>query len=117
MAVPEILIYHLTADDNYISICSDGVFEFLSNQEVIDIIRDSSEPIDACRRLVSQSYHLWLHNEVRTDDITSITLFLSDLNDKIAKQKHIVQLAHQKLKPTRKQVKSYFKNRVMLIWM
>jgi cGMP-dependent protein kinase len=30
-------------------IASDGVFEFLTNQMVADIITTTSDPIDACR--------------------------------------------------------------------
>lgn len=109
VAVPEILRHLLTSDDKYIIICSDGVFEFISSQHAVDLVHESTEPIEACRRLISQSYHLWLHNEVRTDDITAIVIYVSDIKDEIIKNRQNASIADQKLKPTRKIVRKYFK--------
>lgn len=63
-------------NDRYIILASDGVFEFLTNQMVADMISQRTDPLDACRAIVAQSYELWLQYEVRTDDITIIALFI-----------------------------------------
>ena len=63
---------------------SDGVWEFLTNQSVADMILKFMDPLDACRAVVAESYRLWLQYEVRTDDITMILAFIdtaSDMND------------------------------------
>lgn len=63
---------------------SDGVWEFLTNQSVADMILKFTDPLDACRAVVAESYRLWLQYEVRTDDITMILAFIdsaSDMND------------------------------------
>jgi len=70
----ELSIRDLGPEDLYVVIASDGVFEFLTNQMVAEIIASKDDPLDACRAVVAQSYDLWLQYEVRTDDITIIVL-------------------------------------------
>jgi len=69
----------LIAQDKYVVVCSDGVFEFLTSQSVCDMVHGFSEPIEACRKLVRESYNLWLQYEIRTDDITAIALYLDNI--------------------------------------
>ena len=75
-AEPELLSKQLTVDDQFVVIASDGVWEFLTNQSVADMILKFTDPLEACRAVVSESYRLWLQYEVRTDDITMILGFL-----------------------------------------
>lgn len=76
-AEPEILSRHVTSNDHLLIIASDGIFEFLTNQEVIDLAAQCSSPIIACEQLVKQAYNQWLTYEDRTDDITIIVCFLN----------------------------------------
>ena len=62
--------------DKYVVIASDGVFEFLTNQNVTDIIISQPDIFSACKAVVQQAYELWLRYEVRTDDITIIIIEL-----------------------------------------
>ena len=58
-------------------IASDGVWEFLTSQSVVDMVSQfegPNAPLEACRAVVAESYRLWLQYEVRTDDITMIML-------------------------------------------
>jgi len=76
-AEPEMLCKTLSADDRFILIASDGIFEFLSSQEVADIVQKHDANIEsgcqrACDELVKKSFQLWLQNDTRTDDITVI---------------------------------------------
>ncbi|RHY35240.1 hypothetical protein DYB32_000303, partial [Aphanomyces invadans] len=75
-ATPEIASLQLTPNDRYIIIASDGVFEFLTNQAVVDIVKSYPNPLEACEKVVAESYRLWLHYELRTDDITIICIYL-----------------------------------------
>jgi hypothetical protein len=77
-ADPEILTKKVTKGDEFLVIASDGVFEFLTNQQVIDICAHSNDPLHACSRLLEASYEKWLEHEMRTDDITCIVLFLKN---------------------------------------
>lgn len=75
-AEPETLAFDITPEDQFIVLASDGVFEFLTSQAVVEIVQRFSNPVLACRAVVSEAYKLWLHYEVRTDDITMICIFL-----------------------------------------
>jgi CRP-like cAMP-binding protein/serine/threonine protein phosphatase PrpC len=75
-AEPELLRKELTEEDQFVCLASDGVWEFLTNQSVCDMILKFTDPLDACRAVVAESYRLWLQYEVRTDDITMILAFV-----------------------------------------
>lgn len=78
-AEPEIVTRQLLPEDKVIVLASDGVFEFLTNQSVIDICAKFDDPLAACRAVVAESYELWLQYELRTDDITIICIFVDDI--------------------------------------
>ena len=74
-AVPEITNHTIQATDRLVVLASDGVFEFLTNQQVVDLIAEyPGEPLTACRKVVSEAYQAWLQYEMRTDDITIIII-------------------------------------------
>lgn len=79
-AEPEILCKTLNAHDKFIVIASDGVFEFLTSQNVVDIVKKFDDPSEACRALVEEAYNRWLQFEVRTDDITAICIYLDGIS-------------------------------------
>lgn len=79
-AEPEILCKDLKPHDRFIVIASDGVFEFLTSQNVVDIVKKFEDPSEACQALVEEAYNRWLQFEVRTDDITAICIFLDGVN-------------------------------------
>eukprot|EP00537_Pseudo-nitzschia_pungens_P005841 CAMPEP_0172371138 /NCGR_PEP_ID=MMETSP1060-20121228/41277_1 /TAXON_ID=37318 /ORGANISM="Pseudo-nitzschia pungens, Strain cf. cingulata" /LENGTH=747 /DNA_ID=CAMNT_0013096661 /DNA_START=139 /DNA_END=2382 /DNA_ORIENTATION=- len=78
-AEPEMLTREIKPDDRVIVIASDGIFEFLTNQSVIDICAKFTDPLKACQAVVAESYELWLQYELRTDDITIICIFVEAL--------------------------------------
>ena len=78
VAEPEMLTMTLSPHDRYVVIASDGVFEFLTNQSVIDMCAKFGDPLEACRAVVAESYELWLQYELRTDDITMIAIFIDE---------------------------------------
>ncbi|XP_057956759.1 probable protein phosphatase 2C 35 [Malania oleifera] len=80
-AVPEVSILQLTPDHLFFVIASDGVFEFLSSQEVVNMVASHSDPRDACAAIAGESYKLWLEHENRTDDITIIIVHIKDLTN------------------------------------
>jgi len=75
-AEPEIHRRKILPTDQFVVIASDGVFEFITSQTVVDIVSNFDNAYDASRALVTEAYKLWLHYEVRTDDITVIVIFL-----------------------------------------
>ncbi|KAL3368760.1 hypothetical protein AABB24_009539 [Solanum stoloniferum] len=79
VANPEIVVLELTSDHPFFVIASDGVFEFLSSQTVVDMVAKYKDPRDACAAIVAESYRLWLQYETRTDDITVIVVQVNGL--------------------------------------
>ncbi|XP_024935418.1 protein phosphatase 2C and cyclic nucleotide-binding/kinase domain-containing protein isoform X2 [Ziziphus jujuba] len=79
VATPEIVVLELTPNNPFFVIASDGVFEFLSSQTVVDMVAKFKDPRDACAAIVAESYRLWLQYETRTDDITVIVVHVDGL--------------------------------------
>ncbi|XP_019052377.1 PREDICTED: protein phosphatase 2C and cyclic nucleotide-binding/kinase domain-containing protein isoform X2 [Nelumbo nucifera] len=81
VATPEVVVLELTQDHPFFVIASDGVFEFLSSQTVVDMVAKFKDPRDACAAIVAESYRLWLQYETRTDDITIIVVHINGLTN------------------------------------
>ncbi|KAL5729115.1 cGMP-dependent protein kinase [Ranunculus cassubicifolius] len=81
VATPEIVVLELNQNHQFFVIASDGVFEFLSSQAVVDMVAKFKDPRDACAAIVAESYRLWLQYETRTDDITIIVAHINGLAD------------------------------------
>ena len=63
----------------FILVCTDGVWEFISSQEAVDIISgyDESETTKAAEALAQEAWRRWLHEEGNVvDDITVILVHL-----------------------------------------
>ena len=75
------------------------MFEFLTNQRMIDICAACDDPLHACTKLLEASYEQWLNYELRTDDISCIVLFLQNgIADDIAEVTRIMNNAKDWLK-------------------
>ena len=59
-------------------ICSDGVWEFLDNNEVKQIANNfylNNDAIGLCKKLVRTSNDLWEKEDIVVDDITAVIVF------------------------------------------
>ncbi|THU68578.1 hypothetical protein C4D60_Mb08t05360 [Musa balbisiana] len=81
VAVPEIKVVKITDNHSFFVIASDGVFQFLSSQAVVDMVSSFVDPRDACSKIVAESYKVWLDSDSRTDDITIIIVHIKDLSE------------------------------------
>ncbi|CAL9116466.1 unnamed protein product [Musa acuminata var. zebrina] len=83
ISVPELKVVKLTANHSFFVVASDGVFDFLSSQAVVDMVSCFVDPRDACSAIAARSYQSWLRHGRqlgrRTDDITIIIVQLKDL--------------------------------------
>ncbi|KAE8647032.1 hypothetical protein Csa_022960 [Cucumis sativus] len=86
VATPEIVVLELTQDHPFFVVASDGVFEFLSSQTVVDMVRKYKDPRDACAAIVAESYRLWLQFETRTDDITILVVHINGLTNTVTSE-------------------------------
>lgn len=80
IASPEILEMNLMEGDQFIILASDGVWEFISNEEAANIImphylNNSAEK--AAEAIIKESIKRWQEEDSSIDDITCIIIFLS----------------------------------------
>jgi serine/threonine protein phosphatase PrpC len=79
---PEVKIFELEKDvDEFMILASDGVWEFISSQEAVDIVSDKlAEGLEchaACQELIEQASERWAEEEGDyRDDITAIVIRL-----------------------------------------
>jgi len=72
---PEIWEREVEADDKFIVLASDGVWEFCSNLEVISIIAKAKTAEEAAKAVVEESTKRWKKEEEVIDDITAVVCF------------------------------------------
>ena len=76
-AKPEFASYTIGEKDVAIIVASDGITEFISNNECFEAaLLYPNDPREACNALVGESYARWIKSEDRTDDITVIVAFV-----------------------------------------
>lgn len=79
-AEPEVVVRALTAQDAYLLICSDGVWEFTSPDEATKIVADfaPAKAMVAAERLAKEAWDRWIREEggAVVDDITVICVYL-----------------------------------------
>ena len=78
ISTPQIIEYDINNNSKYMVICSDGVWEFASNEQVRDIGNIFYKKNDAsgfCSELIEYSVGLWEQNEIIRDDITVVSVF------------------------------------------
>jgi serine/threonine protein phosphatase PrpC len=76
---PEIREYFFKEEDMFIVLGSDGLFEFISSQEVVDIVKKyyiENDIVSCCEELYKISCERWMKEEEVIDDITIIVIFL-----------------------------------------
>ena len=80
IASPEILEMNLVEGDNFICLASDGVWEFMPNEEVASIIYPfylQKNAEKAAETLVRAAFKRWKQEEnYSIDDITCIVIFV-----------------------------------------
>ena len=78
---PEFVDYEFNQngrEDLLIVMASDGLWEFMSDQEVIDIAVTTTEPRYAVDKLISEANERWMREEQVIDDTTVCVAFLGN---------------------------------------
>lgn len=78
---PEIKEYQYQHEDRFFIVASDGLFEFISSQDIVNIVKDyyiNGDIVSCCEKLYGLSCEKWLKEEEVIDDITMIIVFLED---------------------------------------
>mmetsp|Transcript_1628 Transcript_1628/g.4894 ORF Transcript_1628/g.4894 Transcript_1628/m.4894 type:complete len:478 (+) Transcript_1628:292-1725(+) len=78
--VPEVSFVRLSSEDSFIVLASDGVWEFMTSNEVAEFVgklRRDGVPADAAAdTLVREAVRRWRRNEVVVDDTTCVIIYL-----------------------------------------
>lgn len=75
-AFPEVTIHELTPADKFMVVASDGVWEFLQSEDVIQIVAAcNGDEIAAAKAICDKSYDLWRQEEEVVDDITAVVVY------------------------------------------
>ena len=78
IAEPGIKEYNLGKNTKFVILCSDGVWEFLSNEKVRDVGRQfylHSNATELCKELITLSVIEWQTQDSIIDDITALVAF------------------------------------------
>jgi len=87
-ADPEITEHELTPNDRIIVVASDGVWEFLSNDDVMGIVSAhymNGTSKSAVEQLCARARYKWLDEDEVIDDITAVVTFLKSSDNDPAK--------------------------------
>lgn len=81
-AEPEVLVFEVEDNDCFMVMASDGVWEFISSQEAVEIVQsclDDPDCVvpDACQELIEESASRWQEEEGDYRDDVSVVQFFS----------------------------------------
>ena len=82
IATPDFIEHELRPEDKYLVLMSDGIFEFISNEEIIEMIHTYAQqgegPKEVAKRLVKEARKRWQEEEEDVvDDCTVLIAYLS----------------------------------------
>jgi serine/threonine protein phosphatase PrpC len=86
ISVPEIIEHDIQPNDIFAIWASDGVWEFLSNQEVCGVVwKYKHDYKEAAEKLVEEAHKRWKQEEEVVDDITCVIVGFNDARDVTSK--------------------------------
>ena len=75
---PEIIEYTINKSSKYMIIASDGIWQFMSNEKVMNIANQyypKKDPIDLCNDLIREANTIWDKEGLPRDDITVLVVY------------------------------------------
>ena len=75
---PKIIETNFEINIKYIVICSDGVWEFLKNEDILKLgnkYYEENKPREFCKEICDNSVKCWQKEDMVIDDITILTVF------------------------------------------
>ena len=75
---PQIVEWTLTIHSKFIVICSDGIWEFVNNKDVMEFGKKyymENNPRGFCKELIDNSTKIWEKEDDVIDDITVVSIF------------------------------------------
>jgi len=75
---PQVIEYTISPKTKYVLMCSDGIWEFISNEEAMNIANKyylRNDAIGLVQDLTNISTSRWLKEDIVVDDITALVVF------------------------------------------
>ena len=75
---PEIIEYNINKSSKYMIIASDGIWQFMSNEKVMNISNQyypKKDPMDLCNELIREANISWNNKGLPRDDITVLVVY------------------------------------------
>ena len=94
---PQFVEYTIDNHSKYLLICSDGIWEFMPNEQAMKIANKfylRNDPKGLCHELSQESIKLWEEKEVVIDDITIVVVFFHHLHHQNNKLFPLLPLIH-----------------------
>jgi len=93
LPTPAVTTHAVQPHDKFLILASDGIWEFISPQDAVDIVATvhvaGGRAFDACKQLITKAADAWAANEGDyRDDITAIVIWLPELLEALADVKH-----------------------------
>ncbi|KAI3769064.1 hypothetical protein L6452_00160 [Arctium lappa] len=83
ISVPDVYYHHITDKDKFVVLATDGVWDVLSNKEVVDIVAAAPSRSTAARALVDCATRAWRlkYPTSKNDDCAAVCLFLDQKSE------------------------------------
>ncbi|KAH7521499.1 hypothetical protein FEM48_Zijuj07G0040000 [Ziziphus jujuba var. spinosa] len=83
ISVPDITYHRITEKDEFVVLATDGIWDVLSNNEVVNIVASSTRS-RAAQALVESAIRAWRHKfpSAKVDDCAVVCLFLNSVSKK-----------------------------------
>ncbi|KAK1440433.1 hypothetical protein QVD17_06260 [Tagetes erecta] len=91
ISVPQVIQRHITSQDQFMVLASDGVWDVISNEEAVEIVSSTEDKAKSAKRLVDRAIRAWKRKRkgIATDDISAICVFFHN-NSPSSNQTHSV---------------------------
>lgn len=79
ISLPEVSTFSISRSDKFIVIGSDGLYQFLSNEKIAELIipfYHTNQIENAANEIVKAAFREWRKQESVVDDITALVIFL-----------------------------------------
>ncbi|XP_071712068.1 probable protein phosphatase 2C 33 [Rutidosis leptorrhynchoides] len=86
ISVPDIFYRHLTENDMFVVLATDGIWDVLTNKDVVDIVASAETRSSAARAVVDSAVRAWKYRypTSKVDDCAVVCLFLTPHTDTIS---------------------------------
>ncbi|KAJ0249786.1 PPM-type phosphatase domain-containing protein [Hirschfeldia incana] len=101
ISVPDVSFRRLTEKDEFVVLATDGIWDVLSNEEVVGIVASAPSRSSAARAIVESAVRAWRYKypTSKVDDCAVVCLYLDSNNtDAISTASSISKLADEELK-------------------